>query len=81
MSNVSANCHTQAAGKGFEDAFYLMVLVLAFCLDIEVDGCAVGEALEKVQEHLGWHLAYFLTMELRIPYEPRTPPKVKSDLT
>ena len=58
-----------------------MMLILAFRLDIEIDGCAVGEAFEEMEEHLGRHLTHLLTMEFRIPYEPRTASKVKSNLT
>ena len=36
MVDVSLNRHFQRAGKRFEDAFYLVMLVLALSLDVEV---------------------------------------------
>ena len=65
MCNVSADCHSQASCKSFEDAFYLVVLILAFCLDIQIHSCAVGQTLEEVQEHFRRHLADFLATELK----------------
>jgi hypothetical protein len=46
--DVSAYCHLQAAGKGFEDAFYLVVLVLPFGLDVKVHLRCIAEALEEM---------------------------------
>ena len=80
MSHISADSHSQASGKGFEDAFYLVVLVLPFCLDVEVHGCAVAEALEEVEEHLCRHLAHLFPMELGIPHEPRPSAEVECHL-
>ena len=80
MSHISADSHSQASGKGFEDAFYLVVLVLPFCLDDEIHGCAVAEALEEVEEHLGGHVADVLAVELGIPDEPGTAAEVEGDL-
>jgi hypothetical protein len=81
MCNVSSDSHSQASCESFEDAFYLVVLVLAFCLDIQIHSGAVGQTLEEVQEHFCWHLSDFLAMELCIPHQPRSSAKVKGNLT
>ena len=36
MMDVAPHSHLDAAGKCFEDTFNLVVLVGAFCLDVEV---------------------------------------------
>ena len=46
--DVAPHRHAKAAGKGLEDAFYLVMFVLSLGLDVEVDGSAVREALEEM---------------------------------
>ena len=77
MGDVATDSHSEASGEGFEDALYLVMLVLPFGLDVEVHGSTVGQALEEVQEHLCGHLAHLLAMKLGIPYEPGTAPEVE----
>ena len=77
MVNVSFYRHFQTACKSFEDAFYLVVLVGAFGLDVEVHACSIAETLEDMQEHLCGHFFNFISMELGIPYKPRTTSKVE----
>ena len=36
MVDVATDCHADSAGKGFEDTFDLVVLVLSFGFDVEV---------------------------------------------
>jgi hypothetical protein len=43
MVDVAADGHFQCAGEGFEDAFYLMVLVLAFGAAVEIRRSGVAE--------------------------------------
>ena len=43
MVDVAADSHFQGAGKGFEDAFYLVVLVLAFGADVEIHLGGIAE--------------------------------------
>ena len=81
MCYISADSHSQASCKRFEDAFYLVVLVLTFCLDVQIHRCAIGQTLEEVQKHFCWHLANFLAMELGIPHQPRPSAKVEGNLT
>ena len=81
MCYISADSHSQAASKRFEDAFYLVVFVLTFCLDVQIHRCAIGQTFEEVQEHFCWHLTDFLAMELSIPHQPRSSAKVKGNLT
>ena len=78
MVDVATDGHADGSGKGLEDAFNLVVFVLAFCLDVQVHACCVREAFEEMQEHLCRHLPYPLTMELGFPDEPRTPTEVES---
>ena len=77
MVDVAADCHFQTSGKCLEDALNLVVLVLTLCLDVEVHACGIAEALEEMEEHLGWHLSNLLTVELGIPNEPWSSTKVK----
>ena len=75
--DIATYCHTDGAGKGFEDTFDLVVLVLPFSLDIEVHASGVAEALEEMEEHLGGHLADALAVEVGLPYEPGAPAEVE----
>ena len=43
MVNVAADSHFQGTGKGFEDAFYLMVLILAFGANVEIHFGGIAE--------------------------------------
>ena len=56
MINVAAHSHFQCSCQGFEYAFDLVMLVLAFGLDVQVHLRCVAQTLEEVQEHLGGHL-------------------------
>ena len=56
MINVAAHSHFQSSCQGFEYAFNLVVLVLAFGLDVQIHLRCVAQTLEEVQEHLGGHL-------------------------
>ena len=47
-SYYQADCHLQGSGKSFEDAFNLMMLVLAFGLDVQIHLRSIAEALEEV---------------------------------
>ena len=81
MVDISSDSHLQCPCEGFEDTFYLVVLVLSFCLDIQIDTGSIRERLEEMQEHLGRHLSHPLMMELGIPYQPWAPSEVKGHLT
>lgn len=78
---IATDGHLQRAGKSLEDALDLVVLIVAFGLDIKIDAGTVAERLEEVQEHLGRHIADTLAMEFGIPYKPWTSAEVESDLT
>ena len=56
MINVAAYSHFQSSCQCFKDTFNLMVLVLAFGLDVQIHLRCVAQTLEEVQEHLGGHL-------------------------
>ena len=79
MVYISPYCHSNGTGECLEDAFYLVVLVLSFGLDVEVDPCRIAEALEEMQEHFSGHLTNAFTMEFSIPDEPWTPAEVESN--
>ena len=81
MFYVSLYGHLHSSGKGFEDTLYLVMLVSALGLDVEVHTSAVRQALEEMQEHFGWHLANFLSLELCIPYEPGATAEIETYLT
>ena len=80
MVDVAPDGHLEGTCEGLEDALDLVVLVLAFGLDVEVDAGGIGERLEEVMEHLGRDIAYLFAMELGIPDEPGTTAKVEGDL-
>jgi L-amino acid N-acyltransferase YncA len=46
--DVSLYRHFQRTGKCLEDAFYLMMLVLALSLDVEVHLCRITQTLEEL---------------------------------
>ena len=46
------------------------MLVLALSLDVEVHLCRITQTLEEMLEHLGWHFAHLLSVELCIPNQP-----------
>ena len=48
MIDVSAHGHLETAGEGFEDALYLMMLVLTFGLDVQIHLRGIAEALKEV---------------------------------
>ena len=48
MVYVATDCHLQRTRQGFEYALNLVVFVVAFCLDIQVHFCSIGETLEEV---------------------------------
>ena len=79
MVDVATDSHADGTSERFEDAFNLVVFVLSFGLDVQVHASCVREALEEMQEHLGRHLSYPLTMELGIPDEPRATTEVESN--
>ena len=81
MIDITSDCHFQTPCEGFEDTLYLMVLVLAFGLDVQVHLRSIRKALEEMQEHLRGHLADFLTCELRIPHQPGSAAEVESHAT
>ena len=56
MINVAAHSHFQSSCQCFKDTFNLVVLVLAFGLDVQVHLRCVAQTLKEVQEHLGGHL-------------------------
>ena len=61
MENVAADGHLQTTGQGFEDAFGLMMFIFAMGFDAEIHGSSIAQTLEKVNEHLSWHVAYSFT--------------------
>ena len=80
LVDIALHGHLQGTCQGFEDAFNLVVLVLALGLDVEVHAGSIRQTLEEMEEHLRWHFADALTPELGIPYEPRTAAEVEGHL-
>ena len=72
MIDVAPYRHLQATGQSLENSLYLMVLIHAFGLDVQVHPRRVAQALEEVEEHLGRHVAHFLATELGIPHQPKS---------
>ena len=81
MVDVSFHCHLERASQRLEDTFYLVVLILALSLDVEVHLCCIAQALEEMLEHLRWHFSHLLTMELSIPNQPWSATEVKCHLS
>ena len=79
--DIAIDSHLKASCERLEDSFDLMVLVVTFGLDIEIDAGTVAERLEEMQKHLGWHISYSFAMKLGIPHEPWPSAKVESHLT
>lgn len=80
MIDVTAHSHLQSSCQCLEDALYLVVLISAFCLDVQVHLSGITQTLEEMQEHLRRHLSYLLTMKLSIPYQPGTTSEVEATL-
>ena len=57
------------------------MLVLSFCLDIEVHASSIAKTLEEMEEHLGGHLADAFATEIGIPYQPWPSSKVECHRT
>ena len=81
MVDIAIDSHLKAACKRLEDSFYLMVLIVALRLDVEIDASTVAERLEEMQEHLGRHVSYPFAVELRIPHKPRSSTEIECYLT
>ena len=77
VADVTAHCLFEGAGKGLEDGFYLVVLVVALGLNVQVHCCGVTQGLEEVQEHLGGHLANLFTLEFSVLDQPAAASKVQ----
>lgn len=43
MMNVAIDSHLQSPGQSLEDSFYLMMLILALSLNIQVDTGCIAE--------------------------------------
>ena len=78
MVDVAADSHFQRSGECLENALNLVMLVSALGLDVKVHLGSVAKALEEMKEHFSGYIADTLATELGIPYQPRTPTKVKS---
>lgn len=78
--DITTDGHLERTGKSLEDTFDLVVFVITFGLDVKVDAGGIGKRLEEVEEHLGWHVAYFLAMEFGIPYEPSATAEIEGYL-
>ena len=81
MINVTLDRHLDGTGQCLEDSFYLVMFVLTFGLDIEVHLGGITQRLEEMKEHFRRHLSYLFTLELGIPYQPRTTSEVQGYLT
>ena len=51
MLYVTLDRHLYGTCKCLEDTFYLVMLVLAFCLDIEIHSGTIGKTLEETVLH------------------------------
>ena len=80
MVYIAVYGHLQRTCQRLEDALYLVMLVFALSLDVQVHLGSVAQALKEVEEHLCGQLANFFTMELSIPYQPGTASKVEGHL-
>lgn len=81
MHRVAANGLTQRTCERLEYTFNLVMLVGALGAHKEIHPGSVAKLLEKMEKHLGRHIADFLAMEFRIPHNPRTSAKIKRDST
>ena len=67
---VAPDAHFYGFSKCFKNGFDFMVFVLPFSADVEVAARSIGKGLEKMVEHLGWHVANFFALESSIPHQP-----------
>ena len=58
-----------------------MMLILPLSLNVQVHPGSVAETLEKMEKHLGRHIAHLLTMKLSLPNQPRPAAEIKRHLT
>lgn len=58
-----------------------MMLILALGMDVQIHAGGITQTLEEVEKHLCRHLAHLLTVELGIPYQPRTSTEIEGYLT
>ena len=54
-----------------------MVLILSFCLDVEVHLGRVTQTFKEMEEHLCRHLTDTLPLERGIPYKPGTTAEIE----
>ncbi len=80
MMYIAIDSHLETTGKSLENTLYLMMLIVALCLDVQIDLGTIAERLKEVEEHLSRHVAYIFAFELCIPYEPWTAAKVEGTL-
>ena len=69
--------HAQRPGKGLENRFGLVVVVLAAGRDLQVAARGAAERVEEVAEHLRGDVADPLAAELRLPLEVDPPAEVE----
>ena len=75
--DIASDGHLDGTGQSLEDTFDLVVFVRAFRFYVQVHAGSIAQALKEMQEQLGRHIPYFLTVELRIPNQPRTSAEIK----
>lgn len=75
MMNVAPYGHLNAAGEGFKDTFYLVVLVSSFGFDMEVHTGRIAQRFEEMEEHLGRHVANFSRVKVASHTSQARPPK------
>ena len=75
--DVALHSHSECSCQSFEDAFNLVVLVVAFGLDVEVHVSRVAQAFEEMEKHFGWHVADVFAFEVGLPNKPRPASEVE----
>jgi len=71
----------KARANALKNPLNLMVLIVPFRPNVQVDEGGVTQTLEEMQEHFRRHLTDFLTMKLRVPDQPGTAAEVDRHLT
>lgn len=81
MINIAVHRHLDTAGQCLEDAFNLVVFIVATGLDVQIHQGGIAQTLEEMEKHFGWHAANVFAMELGIPNQPGAASEIEHHLT
>src|SRR5258706_1277258 len=70
VERVPFDSHADGFCKGFEYGFDFMVFIFAMTGDIQVTSRCIREGFKEMKEHFRRHIPHFVSLEMRIPYDP-----------